>query len=101
MVNIHEPGPLEGRIEQWPVLAAAGAMEVRLAETDLEGALCVAERRRDAVASSQDFLRVLTISAGGAAAGSDGIDSEQLVLRADQALYQAKGEGRNRVAAAR
>lgn len=36
MVNIHEPGPLEGRLAQWPVLATAGALEVRLAETDGE-----------------------------------------------------------------
>ncbi|HUO99025.1 MAG TPA: GNAT family N-acyltransferase [Rhizomicrobium sp.] len=36
MVNIHEPGPLEGRLTHWPVLAASGALEVRLAETDHE-----------------------------------------------------------------
>lgn len=36
MVNIHEPGPLEGRLAQWPVLAISGALEVRLAETDAE-----------------------------------------------------------------
>ncbi len=36
MVNIHEPGPLEGRLTQWPVLAVSGALEVRLAETDME-----------------------------------------------------------------
>ncbi len=36
MVNIHEPGPFEGRADQWPVLATTGAMEVRLAETDAE-----------------------------------------------------------------
>ncbi len=36
MVNIHEPGPLEGRLAQWPVLAVAGALEVRLAETENE-----------------------------------------------------------------
>lgn len=36
MVNIYEPGPLEGRLEHWPVLAASGALEVRLAETDAE-----------------------------------------------------------------
>ncbi len=36
MVNIHEPGPFEGRLAQWPVLAAAGALEVRLAETESE-----------------------------------------------------------------
>lgn len=36
MVNIYEVGPLEGRIAHWPVLAAAGVLEVRLAETDME-----------------------------------------------------------------
>src|SRR5581483_4331381 len=36
MVNIHEPGPLEGQLDQWPVLAASGSLEVRLAETDAE-----------------------------------------------------------------
>ncbi|HEX2592492.1 MAG TPA: GNAT family N-acyltransferase [Rhizomicrobium sp.] len=36
MVNIHEPGPVEGRFAQWPVLAVTGALEVRLAETDGE-----------------------------------------------------------------
>ena len=36
MVNIHEPGPFEGRLEHWPVLAVSGALEVRLAETDAE-----------------------------------------------------------------
>jgi putative hemolysin len=36
LVNIHEPGPIEGRFAQWPVLAVSGALEVRLAETDFE-----------------------------------------------------------------
>ena len=36
VVNIYEAGPFEGRIEQWPVLATSGALEVRLAETELE-----------------------------------------------------------------
>jgi putative hemolysin len=36
LVNIHEPGLLEGRLAQWPVLAVAGALEVRLAETEAE-----------------------------------------------------------------
>jgi L-ornithine Nalpha-acyltransferase len=44
LVNIHEPGPLEGRLEQWPVLATAGALEVRLAET--EGEVEQAQRLR-------------------------------------------------------
>jgi len=36
VVNIYEAGPFEGRAEQWPVLAVSGALEVRLAETELE-----------------------------------------------------------------
>jgi L-ornithine Nalpha-acyltransferase len=36
MVNIYEAGPFEGRLTHWPVLAASGALEVRLAETDTE-----------------------------------------------------------------
>jgi len=36
VVNIYEAGPFEGRVEQWPVLAVSGALEVRLAETELE-----------------------------------------------------------------
>lgn len=36
MVNIYEPGPLEGRLAHWPVLAVSGALEVRLAETEWE-----------------------------------------------------------------
>jgi putative hemolysin len=36
LVNVHEPGSLGGALEQWPVLATAGALEVRLAETDSE-----------------------------------------------------------------
>ena len=36
MVNIHEPGPFEGRADRWPVLAVTGVLEVRLAETEAE-----------------------------------------------------------------
>jgi putative hemolysin len=36
LVNVYDAGPLEGRLDRWPVLAAAGALEVRLAETDSE-----------------------------------------------------------------
>jgi putative hemolysin len=36
VVNIYEAGPFEGRLLQWPILATAGALEVRLAETEVE-----------------------------------------------------------------
>ena len=67
MVNIYEPGPLEGRIAHWPVLAAAGVLEVRLAETDMEVEAAQRLRYRvfyeemsavpspDMVASGRDF----------------------------------------------
>jgi diguanylate cyclase (GGDEF)-like protein len=39
----------------------------------------------------------LTLSVGGTSLGSDVVDAELLVSRADQALYQAKHNGRNQV----
>lgn len=36
LVNVYEPGALEGRLAQWPVLAVSGSLEVRLAETTAE-----------------------------------------------------------------
>jgi putative hemolysin len=36
VVNVHEAGSLEGVLDQWPVLAVVGSLEVRLAETDAE-----------------------------------------------------------------
>ncbi len=63
MVNIHEPGPLEGRLSQWPVLAASGALEVRLAETDLEVEAAQHLRYRvfyeEMAATPSDEMRVL------------------------------------------
>jgi putative hemolysin len=36
LVNVHEPGLLEGGFAQWPVLSTSAALEVRLAETEEE-----------------------------------------------------------------
>jgi putative hemolysin len=47
VVNIYEAGPFEGRLEQWPVLATSGDLEVRLAETEHE--VAQAQRLRYAV----------------------------------------------------
>lgn len=70
---------------------------VLLPQTHLEGARQVAERFRRAVADCGDLRRPLTVSAGVAALRGEACEGERLVLEADQALYQAKSDGRNRV----
>lgn len=72
---------------------------VLMPDTEIGAALTAAERLRAAVeAGGEDWgeARFLTVSVGVAAA----IDEEtldQLLIRADRALYTAKMEGRNRV----
>jgi diguanylate cyclase (GGDEF)-like protein len=68
---------------------------VLLAETDADGAQLVAERAREAVAASPGFRRPLTVSAGVASTRGAASEREDLVLRADAALYRAKHDGRN------
>jgi len=72
-------------------------------ETNLAGAVVVAERLRQAV-SAEPFtiqatgLRLpVTISIGVAASNGPGETVENLLKRADDALYEAKRNGRNRV----
>ncbi len=77
---------------------------VLLPDTGLKGATVVAEKIRSAMAEAKlvrsdnkQPLGRITISAG-VAAYQPGEDPMELVNRADQALYRAKQEGRNRVA---
>ncbi len=77
---------------------------VILPDTDLEGALAVAEELRIAVKAlaiphaESKISSVVTISLGVAAEVPDTNDGpDPLVKRADEALYRAKNEGRNRV----
>jgi len=71
-----------------------------LAGTDREGAMTMAERLRKSV-EGKGFLidgkevRV-TVSIGAATAPYDAEEREQLISRADEALYHAKENGRNR-----
>jgi diguanylate cyclase (GGDEF)-like protein len=76
---------------------------VAMPDTDKGDALRAADRIREAIAShafphaaSQPLGR-LTISGGVAALRTDGVDSTELIRHADQALYEAKAGGRNRV----
>lgn len=74
-------------------------------DTYLEGAWAASERVRNAVAacvvqsSEGKELPPVTISVG-IANRSAGMDPELLIARADEALYEAKHRGRNRVAIA-
>ena len=75
---------------------------VLLPETSSKGATDVAERIRNAIASRPLAIDghhvTATVSIGVACYPEDGRTLDALAARADRALYQAKQEGRNRVA---
>jgi two-component system cell cycle response regulator len=79
---------------------------VVMPDTDMEFASTVAERLRRSVETTPFVISRapnqlnVTISIGIAASEGGGDNAEQLLHRADQALYRAKHEGRNRVVAA-
>jgi two-component system, cell cycle response regulator len=72
-------------------------------ETDMAVATMVAERLRRRIASEPFSIQqgkgsvTVTISVGLAALGSPNETAAEILKRADQALYQAKRDGRNRV----
>lgn len=90
------------------LLARYGGEEfvILLPETDKEGALLIAEKLRRAVEEHAFYgretqpLGKVTVSMGVAAYPEHGRDGSTLTKRADEALYKAKSQGRNRVKAA-
>lgn len=71
-------------------------------ETSKDNAFLVVDRLRSAIAAEEmqvlhgESVRI-TVSIGGAAFPEDGISSEDLLVKADERLYRAKREGKNRV----
>jgi two-component system, cell cycle response regulator len=96
---------LQSAVRSVDVVARYGGEEfvIALPETGLAGATAFAERIRELVeehtfahAGGSDLR--LTASVGVASFPSPGIESvEDLLAKADQALYRAKADGRNRV----
>jgi diguanylate cyclase (GGDEF)-like protein len=81
------------------VVARIGGEEfaIVLPETDLNGALNYAERLRSAVAAISTLKRQITISLGITMLNQEVSKPEDLLSRADLALYEAKKAGRNRI----
>ncbi|HKO15895.1 MAG TPA: diguanylate cyclase [Gemmatimonadaceae bacterium] len=72
-----------------------------LPETAVAGAMEVAERIRARVAAETFWGRQITLSIGVAEFPKDGDTPRAVIAIADKALYQAKRDGRDRVAQAR
>ena len=77
---------------------------VVLPNTDMEGAIAVAEQLKDSITvlniphEQSSVGNTLTVSIGIASGiPREGIDRQQIVAAADSALYVAKSEGRNRI----
>lgn len=83
------------------VVARIGGEEfaVILPETDLKGALEVAEKIRLSVANHTGLQRLVTVSLGVSELRDNKSAFELLIEQADKALYEAKRTGRNRVCA--
>jgi diguanylate cyclase len=75
---------------------------VMLPDTGANGARDVAERIRESIARTPLELRdksvLITVSIGLASYPDDGRVMDAIMHRADEAMYRAKSEGRNRVA---
>jgi two-component system cell cycle response regulator len=92
---------LQTNVREGDFVARYGGEEfvVVLPRTDLESAVAVAERLRRAIESAEWSLRPVTGSFGVASIRPDMETRQELIEAADQALYQAKKNGRNRVEA--
>ena len=91
---------LRDSVRKVDLVARLGGEEfiVVLSMTDLGGAMACAEMLRERTAAQEFQALNSTLSASfGVAQLSAGEDTDQLIARADAALYRAKSGGRNRV----
>lgn len=95
-------------LRDWDILGRMGGEEfaVVLPETESTQSMLVAERLRHAVATTSGMLdngesAHITVSIGVATAHDEDADFETLLKRADQALYEAKRSGRDKVCLAK
>lgn len=103
-VLMHVASTIQSRIRSQDLLGRYGGEEflVVVPDTDHEGALQLARKLCDAIAESPCKSAVtaihVTVSIGvHAAVMQEGDSWDRVIQRADQALYRAKAEGRNRV----
>jgi diguanylate cyclase (GGDEF)-like protein len=95
-------GILKHNVRASDVAARYGGEEfvVVLTDTDIRGAAAAAEHLRETVARHKFPAvdgRQITVSIGCTEFQSDDADMDAVIKKADDALYKAKAEGRNRV----
>jgi diguanylate cyclase (GGDEF)-like protein len=92
--------------EASPVISRFGGEEfcIVLTRTDKEKAGQIAEQLRSRIEKTRIVLRrqetKITVSIGVSTLGQDTHEEDELIMKADQAMYAAKQKGRNRVCTA-
>lgn len=91
---------LQKNIRDVDAIARYGGEEfvMLIPDADKEAAYCLAQRLREELGKvKSEDLPPITISLGIATFPSDSTDIEELIKKADAAMYEAKQKGRNRV----
>jgi diguanylate cyclase (GGDEF)-like protein len=90
---------LQSSVRELDCVARYGGEEfcVMLPETSAEGAAILAERICERVAATEFPGQKITLSLGVASLPDNGDTPDAVIAAADESLYQAKREGRNRV----